>query len=229
MMELPVRTVLEIGSLDVGLEELEAFRKGALGAAGFDSAPMELLVNSGLSGVEHYDSLEELLERSKVHLFKPSYFHYSITWPSRARCSLYLEPDRPARIVLEGGGDVLERMKRSFSSRFGKGGKRYRLHGPVGLFLIWLAVILIASAFIVAFIIGSGSADPVIIIPVIVSSSVLGIYLSMFKLKELNPANTVSLGSKRSWVGNVILNMLTVALGIISAIIAAFIIRLALG
>ena len=228
-MERPDRTVLEFGSLDVGLEELKAFREGAIGAAGFDNAPMELVVNSGLSGVEHYDSLEELLERAKVHVLKPTYFHYSITWPSRARCSLYLEPDRPARIVMEGDVEVLERMKRAFSSRLGMGGKRYRLHGPVGLFLIWLAIILIASAFTVAFIIGSGSADPVIIIPVIVSSGVLGIYLSIFKLKELNPANTISLGSRCAWMGNIILNMLTVALGIISAIIAAFILRLALG
>ncbi|MDG6224965.1 MAG: hypothetical protein QCI82_05575 [Candidatus Thermoplasmatota archaeon] len=228
-MERPDRTVLEFGSMDMGLDELKIFRESALKASGLDSTPMELVVNSGLSGVEHYDGLEELLERYRVHMFKPSYFHYSITWPSVARCSLYLEPDRPARIVMEGGSDVLERMKRTFTSKLGTGGKRYRLHGPVGLFLIWLVVILIASTFILAFIIGSGSADPVIIIPVIVSSSVLGMYLSMFKLKDLNPANTVSLGPRGGWIGNVILNMLTVALGIISAIIAAFILRSALG
>lgn len=228
-MERSERSVLELGSLDVGLDELRGFKEAALLAAKLDMAPMELIVNSGLSGVDHYSSLGSLIESTPKSKFAPSYLHYSITWPSRARCSLYLDPDRPARIVLEGDRGITGRMREAFSKTFGKGDERFRLHGPIGLFLIWLAVILIASTFTIAYIIGSGSADPMIIIPVIVSSGVLGIYLSFFKLKDINPANTISLGSRQSWVGNMLLNLLTVALGIISAIMSAFILRMALG
>jgi hypothetical protein len=218
------RTVIELGSQDLGIGDIARFRDCLMAGSGFSEEAAELIVLSGFSGVSEFHSLSELSERMSDLPKEPSYLHYSLTWPSKARCSIYIDPDLPTRIVLEGDGGWVKEEERRTLNLFQAGDKRYRLHGKAGYLLIWASVIGIATLILMGFIIGSGSKDPMVIIPVIISSGLLGIYLSLVKLKDIQPANTISLVRRRAWWIESVLHLLTIALGVISAIIATVIV-----
>ena len=218
------RRTIELGSQDIGIGDLAMFREKVVSRSGLGDRASELIVLSGFLGTFQFESLTDLNAKVGTLPSEPVYLYYSITYPSKARCSLYLDPDLPARVVLEGGGKWVSEVEKDLKDLFRSGDKRYLLHNPKGFLVIWASVIGIAALMLGGFVIGSGSTDPMIIIPVIVSAGLLGTYLSLAKLKDIQPANTISLQRKRAWWVESTLHLLTVALGIISAIIASLIV-----
>jgi hypothetical protein len=218
------RRTIELGSQDLGIADLAGFREKVVSGSWPGKDASELIVLSGFSGTFQFESLNDLYAKVKTLPTEPVYLYYSITYPSKARCSLYLDSDLPARIVLEGDEEWLSGAEQGIKALFRSGDRRYLLHNSKGFLIIWASVIGIAAMMIAGFVIGSGSNDPMIIIPVIISAGLLGIYLSLAKIKDIQPANTISLYRKREWWVESILHLLTVALGIISAIIASLIV-----
>jgi len=218
------RISMDLRSQDVTADELVELRKAVSERSQFGHPPKELIMLSGLSGTTDFSDLGSFLKIKDDLPREPVYLHYSLTFPSLARCSLYLDADRPARIVLEGPPEWTEDLTKSIKGIFSAGDARYRLYGKYGFLVIWASVVIIASAFLVTYVLVSSDPDPLIIIPVIISSGLLGIYLSLANIKELQPANTISLRGKRKWYLETGLHLGTVALGIVSAILATYIV-----
>jgi len=219
------RSTMELGSRDFSMEDLARFRDLALSDARFDAPHSELLVLSGLSGVKQYEGLDRMGPKDRWDNKEPTYLYFTISWPSRARCSLYIDPDRPARIVIEGPKDWKVKVEERMMTTFGGGDSRYKVHSKAGYVIIWISVVSIAALFIAGYVLGSNESDPTIILPVMISSGLLGLYLSFSKMKDLQPANTISLKGRKRWWLESLMHLLVIALGIISAIMASFLVR----
>ncbi|MGA1822838.1 MAG: hypothetical protein ACMUIG_09960, partial [Thermoplasmatota archaeon] len=175
-----------------------------------------------------YNNLEDLMKEVGSLPAEPSYLYYTITWPALGRCSIYLDPDRPAKIVIEGKQDWVDQVESDIKKEFVKGDSRYLVHQRGGIFLIWLMVIVIAILGLMITSIIRGEVNPLMILVVLVMSGILGTYMSLLKAKEIQPANTISLkGRKRPRLES-LMHIITIALGIISAILATIIVEFAL-
>ncbi|HHD15707.1 MAG TPA: hypothetical protein ENK47_03260 [Euryarchaeota archaeon] len=218
------KSIIELGSQDLTVEYMERFRDLALRfLKGYgDEKPQELIMFSARAQPYQYSSLDDLRKEIGRIPDDASYFYYTITYPSGERCSLYLDPDRPAKLVVEGDRDMNRHLPDQFKLLFPQGGKRYVVHGRWGIFMIWAIVIVTASAFLTAYSLLS-HPDPYLIVWVLFISSLLGIYLSLVKAKEMTPANTISLGRRRKRpLLDLFLHFITIALGIISVILVMF-------
>ncbi|MGA1873124.1 MAG: hypothetical protein ACMUHY_05585 [Thermoplasmatota archaeon] len=215
------RRVIDLRSQDLSVSDLHGFRDKVIKG---DDRPEELIMFSSSSKPYQFTSISDLEERVGSIPDDASYFYYTITYQDGRRASLYLDPDRPGKLVLEGAGKWTEAMETSLLEMFPRGGERYRVHQRFGLLLIWGMVVLLAAVILTVFSLLFG-INPVIISVVIFTSSILGIYLSIVKSKELQPANTISFVKRRKFLWETFLHMMTIALGIVSAILAAVIVE----
>ncbi|MEA3559282.1 MAG: hypothetical protein U9R75_08525 [Candidatus Thermoplasmatota archaeon] len=217
------RNVIDLKSQDMAGNDLERFRRTVLRGVGKNEFEELISFNSG-SIPYNFASLQEFQRNRKAIPDDASYFSYTITLQKGDRCSLYLDPDRPGKLVIEGRSKWVEERTKDLEGEFPKGGERYVVHGAMGVFIIWASVVIIASIIllITTLIIG---LDSVMISSVIFTSSVLGIYLSIVKSKEIQPANTISFVKRRNYWLETFLHVLTIALGITSAILATIIVK----
>jgi hypothetical protein len=212
------RTVVDLRSQDLDISDLTEFRD-RLGK-GMGGKMEELIMFSSSNRPYQFTSLTSFKGQMKDIPDNASYFYYTISTKGGDRCSLYLDPDRPGKVVIEGSKEWSSQMEEVVSDLFPSGGERYKVHHKYGIVLIWSMVVLLAAVIL-------GGAyllfdiDAMVISVVIFTSSILGIYLSVRKSKELQPANTISFVKKRRFWVDTVLNLIMVALGIISAILAS--------
>lgn len=210
---------IDLGSQDLTLNHMERFRKTVLDGAGSKKSFQELIMFSSDAKPYQYSSLMDFKEDLGLIPDSTGYFYYTISFSRGDRCALYLDPDRPARIVIQGEDDFLSKMNPIIEKGFPKGSSRYKAHSGWGYLTIWATVVIIAGSIIAAYSLLS-EPNPYLIVWVLFVSSVLGIYLSVAKGKEINPANTMALGNKRKHpYVDMILHMLTITLGIVSVIL----------
>jgi hypothetical protein len=217
------RNVIDLKSQDMAGDDLERFRKTVLRGVGKNEFEELISFNSG-SKPYNFASLHEFQRNRKTIPDDASYFSYTITLQTGDRCSLYLDPDRPGKLVVDGGLEWVKKRTNDLEGEFPKGTERYVVHGAMGVFIIWAAVIILASIILLVTTLIMG-LDAVIISSVIFTSSVLGIYLSFVKSKEIQPANTISFVKRRNYWLETFLHVLTIALGILSAILATIIVK----
>ncbi len=220
-MKKRTRISIDLNSQDLSVKHMESFRDIALvdPVQQKGGQAQELIMFSVKAKPYQFSSLTEFKNELGSIPDDASYFYYTITHSSGNRCALYLDPDRPAKIVIEGGTDFVETMSIKLKGLLPKGGKRYVLHGKWGFIGIWAAVVMIALSVIITYSIVSGP-DPYLISWVLFVSSILGIYLSIAKAKDINPANTMALGNipKRP-ILDTTLHFLTIMLGVISVVL----------
>ena len=220
-MKERARISIDLNSQDLSLKHMESFRDIALvdPANKKGSTTQELIMFSAKARPYQFSSLNDFKNDLGSIPDDTGYFYYSITQSSGNRCALYLDPDRPAKMVIEGKTDFVESMSEKLKNIFPKGGKRYVLHGRWGFIGIWVAVILIAFSVIFTYSFLS-EPNPYLISWVLFVSSILGIYLSIAKAKDINPANTMALGNRpKKPIFDTMLHFLTIVLGIISVIL----------
>jgi hypothetical protein len=218
------RAVIDLRSQDLEISDLESFRKAMTGSgAGGEKSPEELIMFSSSNKPYQFDSLSKFEKNMGKIPDNASYFYYTLTFSSGDRASLYLDPDRPGKVVLEGSNTWLKRGSETISSLFPKGGERYKIHQRYGIILIW-SMIIILAAVVLAVSSLIVEITPVVISVVIFTSSMLGIYLSVVRSKELQPANTISFVKRRRFWVETVLHFLTIVLGIISAVLASVIV-----
>ena len=217
------RNVIDLKSQDMAGDDLGKFRKTVL--SGIEKNEFKELIsfNSG-SKPYNFASLDEFLKNRETIPDDASYFSYTISLTSGDRCSLYLDPDRPGKLVVDGSPEWVEMKTADLEVKFPKGSERYVVHGAMGVFIIWAAVIILATIILLVTTLIIG-LDAVIISSVIFTSSVLGIYLSIVKSKEIQPANTISFVKRRNYRFETFLHVLTIALGILSAVLATMIVK----
>ncbi|MGA1820598.1 MAG: hypothetical protein ACMUHU_06285 [Thermoplasmatota archaeon] len=217
------RRVIDLRSQDLSVSDLHRFQESITDSTKED-APEELIMFSSLSKPYQFASIADLEEKVGSIPDDAGYFYYTISYSSGKRASLYLDPDRPGKVVVEGPGDWIERMDKVIAKTFPRGGERYRVHQRFGIILIWGAIVIIA-----AMILGAAylmvDLNPVIISVVIFTSSILGIYLSVVKSRELQPANTISFVKRRKFLWETVMHLVTIVLGIVSAVLAAVIVE----
>lgn len=213
------RSSIDLRSQDLTVDDMVRFRDEAVKGAGIGTGPQELIMFSAASKPYQYLSLEDFMKDTPSIPDDTSYFYYTLTFTSGDRVSLYLDPDRPAKVVIEGNRDHVKRYTEMVERIFPKGGSRYKAQGYIGVFIIWGVVISIALAVILGYSLLS-NPNPLLILWVIFISSMLGIYLSIYNRRRLNPANTMALGGKRRnpWV-DLALHLITVAMGIVSVVL----------
>lgn len=217
------RKVIDLKSQDLASQDLMVFRRVILKGQGKREHQELISFNSG--AIPHnYSSLSDFQTDMESIPDDASYFSYTITLSSGNRCSLYLDPDRPGKIVLEGTRDWVRSKTGEIASHFPEGGERYIVHGKIGIFIIWAIVVALAAVILLVASLFMGP-DPVVISSVIFTSSVLGIYLSVVKAKEIQPANTISFVKRRKYWLETILHFVTIGLGIVSAIFATLIVK----
>ncbi|MFO8051512.1 MAG: hypothetical protein R6V01_07425 [Thermoplasmatota archaeon] len=217
------RKIIDLKSQDLTSRELLEFRRIVL-KGHEDEEHQELISFNSGSTPYNYSSLSDFHKDRESIPEDASYFSYTINLPSINRCSLYLDPDRPGKIVLEGTSNWVEAKAEEIVSHFPQGGERYIVHGRSGIFIIWAIVVIMASVILLVASLIMGP-DAVVISSVIFTSSVLGIYLSVVKAKDIQPANTISFLKRRRYWLETFLHILTIALGIISAIFATIIVK----
>ncbi|MGA1849053.1 MAG: hypothetical protein ACMUHB_06900 [Thermoplasmatota archaeon] len=216
------RTVVDLRSQDLDISNLTQFRDrlGKVMGAGIE----ELIMFSSANKPYQFSSLDEFKEKMTDIPDNASYFYYTISTRGGERCSLYLDPDRPGKVVIEGSKGWTARMEEVVNGIFPSGGERYKVHDRYGIVLIWSIVVVLA-----ALILGGAyllfNIDATVISVVIFTSSILGIYLSVRKSKELQPANTISFVKKRRFWVDTVLNLVMIALGIVSAILASVMVQ----
>ncbi len=216
------RTVVDLRSQDLDISNLTQFRDrlGKNMGAGIE----ELIMFSSANRPYQFVSLDEFKEKMTDIPDNASYFYYTISTKGGERCSLYLDPDRPGKVVIEGSKEWASRMEEVVNGIFPSGGERYKVHDKYGIVLIWSIVVVLA-----AIILGGAyllfNIDATVISVVIFTSSILGIYLSVRKSKELQPANTISFVKKRRFWMDTVLYLVMVALGIVSAILASVMVQ----
>lgn len=217
---------MDLQSQDVGLEELRGFRKAVMSTAGGKAGkPEELIMFSAESRPYQYDSLDSMVEELPSLPEGASYLYYTIRFRKLGRCSLYLDPDRPGKVVIEGDEGWMERVSRAVSDGMGKGDPRHVVHSRAGVFIIWGIIVSVAILALTITTLAMGGADPILTAVIIFMSGMLGIYLSLVKMKEIQPANRISFsGSSRWWVES-LLHLVTIALGIICAIMGAVLVK----
>jgi hypothetical protein len=215
------RKTIDLGSQDLSAGDMRKFRQAFLDYADGKGKHQELIMFSAGAKPYQYSSMDQFERDLGSIPGDAEYFYYTLTLHGGDRCSLYLDPDRPARVVVEGGDSFVEVLTGGMEKAFPKGGSRYIAHGTAGYFIIWGAVVAIAVVFLISYALAIGSeVNPYLIAWVIFVSSLLGIYLSIVKSREINPANTMVLGSgrKRPMI-DIFLHFITVSLGIISVIL----------
>jgi hypothetical protein len=216
------RIVVDLRSQDLDMSDLTEFRD-RLGKV-LGKRIEELIMFSSANKPYQFKSLGDFKENMKDIPDNASYFYYTISNKSGERCSLYLDPDRPGKVVIEGSKEWTSRMEEVVSGIFPSGGERYKVHDKYGIVLIWSTVVVLAGL-----ILGGAyllfNIDATVISVVIFTSSILGIYLSVRKSKELQPANTISFIKKRRFWIDTVLYLVMVALGIVSAIMASVIVQ----
>lgn len=223
------KAVVDIRSQDVKIPDLERFRKVVSSNApekGTD--PQELIMFSVRSRPYRYQGLEELKKELDIIPEGATYLYYTISFGLDVRISLYLDPDQPARVVIEGDEGWVEGMENVMKTQFGKGGGRYILHSKGGFIILYGSVLTIALIALTITSIVKGESDPVLTAVIIVVAGIMGIYISMIRMKDIHPANTVSFGRRRPWWLESLLNLAIVILGIVCTILAAELIGLIL-
>lgn len=218
------RTVLDLRSQDLDVGDLQRFRSTVEKEAG-KGGMEELISFTAKNQPYNYGSLPELKDDIGKVPDDASFFYYTIIISGQDRCSLYLDPDRPGKVVIEGTEEWVSRMGRKMEETFPRGGVRFKVHQRFGVLVIWSIVIIIAALIILGTFLFY-ELDPVIISTVIFTSSILGIYLSLSKAKELQPANTISFVKRRNYWLETLLHALTVGLGIVCAILAAVLVQI---
>jgi len=213
------RRVIDLRSQDLTVSDLQKFRDNIIRSTK-EGSPEELIMFSSSSKPYQFGSIADLEEKVGSIPDDAGYFYYTLSYPSGKRASLYLDPDRPGKVVIEGPLDWIGKEEEEITGMFPRGGERYRVHQRFGILLIWgsivvLAAVILGAAYLLV------DLDPMVISVVIFTSSILGIYLSVVKSRELQPANTISFVKKRKFMWETLLHLLTVALGIISAVLAA--------
>lgn len=199
---------------------MEKFREAAIkGIREGEDHYQELIMFSAKSKPYQYSSLNEFLKDTDSIPDDAGYFYYTISFNTGDRFSLYLDPDRPAKMVMEGSKDFIDTNKQKMEDAFPKGGERYKTTGNIGIFMIWGIVVTLAITVIIGYSVIS-EPNPYLTVFVLFISSILGIYLSLSQKNVLNPANTMSLGQRRKNPKiDLILHMITIALGIISVVL----------
>ncbi len=216
------RSVIDLRSQDLGISDLETFRTTSLGIKGSKDGPLqELIMFSSSNKPYNFSSLEEFRKSIGKVPDNASYFYYTLTFSDGDRCSLYLDPDRPGKIVMEGSRSWRNKGSEAMTNVFPKGGERYRIHQRYGILLIWgmvifMAVVILSISYFLI------DVDALILSVVIFTSSILGIYLSIVRSKELQPANTISFVKKRKYWLETLLHLITIGLGIVCSVMAAF-------
>mgnify|MGYP001312013231 CR=1 FL=1 len=220
------REVIDLRSQDFTLEDMKRLRKTALSNPLMESRPPnEMILFSDGNEQFQFQSLEDMEKKESVVPKEAEFLYYTLTWPSKGRCSIYLDPDRPTKVVLEGGEKWIDSMKDTISGEFQLGDRRYLLHTQGGPFVIWAVVvgISILSLIIASFV--RGVVDPVMIGVVLLTSGILGIYLSIVNKHDLGPANTISFERKKIWWHDMVLHAITITLGIVCAILSTVLIE----
>jgi len=219
------RTALELGSQDLKVIDLQRFRDVVMGRAKKGvKKPQELIMFSSGPKAFQYALLDEFLKDVGAIPEDTGHFYYTIAYTGSRRCSLYLDPDRPAKVVIEGDRGWIDEMEPVLRKTFPKGGMRYLVHGTWGIFMIWAAVLLTAAVVLAATALIIG-LEPVVLSSVLLAAGILGTYLSIRNAKELQPANTITfVKRKRVWF-DTLMHFMTIVLGIISAVLATLIIK----
>jgi hypothetical protein len=217
------RLVIDLGSQDLDMSDLEKFRKTIIDHGGKDK-PEELVMFSSDSNPYQFTSLSEFKKNVGSIPDNASYFYFTLTFHGGERCSLYLDPDRPGKFVVEGPKKWSEMMEEKVRTIFPKGGGRYKVHQKFGILMIWGMVVILAGIILIGTTLILGP-DPVVLSVVIFTSSILGIYLSIVKSKELQPANTISFVKKRKLWLVTLLHLITIALGIVCAVLATVLVE----
>lgn len=217
------RKVLDLKSQDLATHDMVTFRDTVLEGLSKTGHQELISFNSG-SKPYNYSSLDEFRKMSDSIPDNASYFSYTMTFDTGDRCSIYLDPDRPGKLVIEGKPEFVSDLDGRLGKVFPKGSERYVIHKRMGIFIIWALVISMAAVIllITSLLIGP---DAIMISSVILTSSILGIYLSVVKSKEIQPANTISFIKRRNYWLDTVLHMLTIALGILSAVLATIILQ----
>jgi len=217
------RNVIDLRSQDLDICDLEKFRIAVIEQGGKES-PEELIMFSSSSKPYQFGSILEFEESIGSIPDDASYFYYTLTFKGGERCSLYLDPDRPGQVVIEGPKDWAAEMEKKVLAVFPRGGERYRVHQKFGILMIWGMVVLLAGAILLATSLVY-EMEPILVSVIIFTSSILGIYLSIVKSKELQPANTISFVKRRKFWLVTLLHLVTIALGIICAVMATVIVK----
>lgn len=228
-MSKETRKVFDLGSQDFELNDLKQFRDTIMKHPLMKKRiPNELIMFSRDSEPYTFKNLQELLKEISSLPPEVSYLSYTITWPSLGRCSIYLDPDRPAKIVIEGDHEWVEEIESDIKKQFIQGDRRYLVHQKGGIFLIWGMVLIIAVLGLIIASVILGEINPLMIIIVLFMSGVLGTYMSLMKAKDIQPANTISFQGRRRPRLETLMHIMTIALGIICAILATIIVEFAL-
>jgi hypothetical protein len=223
------RIAIDMGSQDFSLDDMKAFRNLVMMNPLLEGRPPnELITFSKDSDAYQFKNIDEMTDSQKGIPDDPNYLYYTLTWPSKGRCAVYVDPDRPTKVVLEGNNRWIERMKEGIKDTFKIGDRRYLLHTPGGIFFIWGAVLVLAIILLSAASIVLNEINPLMILVVLLTSGMLGVYLSIVKSQELQPANTISFVKKRLWWMDLIMHSITIVLGIICAILATYIVQMAI-
>ena len=219
------RKALDLGSQDLTVDQISKVKEALVSCSGGKGRPEELVMLSAKSKPYQFDSLDAFIKELGKLPNDSSYFYYTVTFGASNRASLYLDPDRPAKLVLEGEPRWVVGVEETLSRAIPKGKHRHKLHGGWGFLAIWAMVMLIAAVFLVAISLARGP-EPLLILWVLLISGMLGAYLSIASSDKLNPANTLSFSKKRRPFLEVLLHFITIALGIISVIIVALLIEI---
>jgi hypothetical protein len=216
------RIVLDLGSQDLDLEFLKAFKrklKESSHPAG-RSGNEELIMFTAGGRPYQFKDLEELITSIGKLPEDVGYFYYTLLLGG-LRASLYLDPDRPAKLVLDGPKDATSKMGSVLRRSFPPSGPRDVIHGRFGPFIVWGTVLAMAVVFLSAVILATREVRPLLVSWVILISGMVGAYLSIARSRAFAMASTMSLGKKRRPYLDLVLHFITVALGIISVIIVA--------
>ncbi len=223
------KAVIDIRSQDVKMPDLERFRKVVRSNRPDNGTrPEELIMFSVRSKPYRYQGLEELKKELDTIPEGATYLYYTISFGPDIRTSLYLDPDQPARVVIEGDEGWVDDMEHVMKTQFGKGGSRYLIHSKGGFIILYSSILVIALLALTITSLVKGETDPILTAFIIIVAVFMGIYLSMVRMKDLHPANTVSFGKRRPWWLESILSIIVVILAIVCAILAAELVGLAL-
>lgn len=216
------RIVLDLGSQDLDIEFLRLFKNKVeeishpVGRSGKE----ELIMFTAGGRPYQFKDLEALSTSIGNLPEDVGYFYYTLLLGG-LRTSLYLDPDRPAKLVLEGPRDDIGKMGSVLRKAFPPSEPRKVIHGRFGPFIVWGTVLAMAVVFLSAVILATGEVRPLLVTWVILVSGMVGAYLSVARSRAFAMASTMSLGKKRRPYLDLVLHFITVALGIISVIIVA--------
>ena len=219
------RKVIWLGSQDLDLGYLLSLRD-RLKERSIPSGPKgweELIMFTAGGRPYQYKDLDEL-SGSMGKLPNDIGYFYCTFLMDGTRISLYIDPDRPSKLVLEGEGRVIEELARELKGAFPPSGPREVLHGKFGPFIIWGAVLTVSAVLLAAVILATGEVRPLLVTWVILISGLVGAYLSIARYSSIARTSTMSLGRKRSPYTELVLHFITVALGIVSVIMVVLLI-----